>query len=297
MDEISEETYQTKRITVPSAEKILRVPFSCLDYGFLTLVDYMGSDESIVEAARVSYQKGTRKISDDKNLIRYLLRHKHTTPFEMVEIKFHAKMPIFVARQWVRHRTASINEESLRYSEPCEEYYVPALENICCQSKDNKQGRSEELPAELSRSFQDDVKKISNQARMIRDKYSELGMARELSRIVLPVNQYSQWYWKANLHNIFNFLRLRMDLHAQYEIRVYANAMAEIVKNVAPIAYDAFEDYILNAVNLTKLDQKTLRLIIQNGKMLEEALNETMSTKKREREEFEKKLDSILSHL
>ena len=231
----------------------------CLDKGFIRLVDSMGSDDAIVQAARVSYGKGTTKVSRDKGLIRYLLRHRHSTPFEMVELKFHAKMPIFVARQWVRHRTANINEYSLRYSEAQHDFYIPEEKDIHFQSQFNKQGRDErEVPVDLKQKVVDHFNEISEKTFAIYDELNEAGIARELARGILPVNLYTEWYWKNDLHNIFHFLRLRMDEHAQYEIRVFADAMAEFVKSVVPIAYEAFEDYHLNGMYFSNLEKDLL---------------------------------------
>ena len=229
----------------------------CLDKGFIRLVDSMGGDAAIVQAARVSYGKGTTKVSRDRALIRYLMRHHHSTPFEMVELKFHAKMPIFVARQWVRHRTANINEYSLRYSEAIDDFYIPRAEDIHFQSTTNKQGREViDVPTELRKKTVAYFKEMSKKSYVIYNELNEAGIARELARAVLPVNIYTQWYWKNDLHNTFHFLRLRMDDHAQYEIRVYAKAMAAMVKEVVPIAYEAFEDYILNGMYFSRLDQE-----------------------------------------
>ena len=232
----------------------------CLDKGFVRLVDSMGSDAAIVQAARVSYGKGTTKVSRDRALIRYLMRHHHSTPFEMVELKFHAKMPIFVARQWVRHRTANINEYSLRYSEAVDDFYIPRPENVHFQSKWNKQGREMAVvPAELKAKTVAYFKEMSQRSYELYTELNEAGIARELARAVLPVNLYTQWYWKNDLHNTFHFLRLRMDDHAQYEIQVYATAMAEMVKRVVPIAYEAFEDYILNGMFFSMIDREIFR--------------------------------------
>lgn len=231
----------------------------CLDKGFIRLVDSMGGDEAIVQAARVSYGKGTTKTSQDRGLIRYLMRHRHTTPFEMVELKFHCKMPIFVARQWVRHRTANINEYSLRYSEARDDFYIPDPENIQYQSTLNKQGRSGEIPPELKTKVIQAFEKISRESF---DLYAELnaaGIARELARAILPVNIYTEWYWKNDLHNILHFLHLRMDTHAQYEIRVYAEAMAAIVKKIAPMAYEAFQDYRVKGLRFSQIEQDIFR--------------------------------------
>ncbi len=198
----------------------------CLDKGFVRLVDSMGGDDAIVQAARVSYGQGTSKVSQDRGLIRYLMRHRHTTPFEMVEFKFHCKMPIFVARQWVRHRTANINEYSLRYSEARDEFYMPDPEHIQFQSALNKQGRMGEVPIELKQKVFDSFKEISERSFAIYSELNEAGVARELARSILPVNLYTEWYWKNDLHNLLHFVGLRSDSHAQYEIRVFSDAMA-----------------------------------------------------------------------
>ena len=235
---------------------ISKEAIQCLDKGFVRLVDSMGSDDSIVQAARVSYGKGTKKRTQDRGLIRYLMRHKHTTPFEMVEFKFHAKMPIFVARQWVRHRTATINEYSLRYSEARDDFYIPNFDDIHFQSTINKQGRAEtEVPDELKNRVISHFEEISKRSFDLYSEMNENGIARELARAILPVNFYTEWYWKNDLHNTFHFLRLRMDAHAQYEIRVYANAMAEIIKKIVPMAFEAFEDYVLNGLDFSNSDR------------------------------------------
>lgn len=248
------------------AEKIYpKGATKCLDKGFIRLVDSMGNDDAIVQAARVSYGKGTTKLNRDKALIRYLLRHRHSTPFEMVELKFHAKMPIFVARQWVRHRTANINEYSLRYSEAQHDFYIPEEKDIHFQSKFNKQGRDDtEVPTELKKKVVNYFKDISEKTFNIYDELNEAGIARELARGILPVNLYTEWYWKNDLHNIFHFLKLRMDEHAQYEIRVFANAMAEFVKQVVPIAYEAFEDYILNGMYFSNFESSLINTKLPN---------------------------------
>jgi thymidylate synthase (FAD) len=239
------------RVIVPEADAILDKEFKVLDRGFVRLVDYMGSDESIVQAARVSYGKGTKKVTEDRGLIRYLMRHRHTTPFEMVELKFHVKLPIFVARQWIRHRTANVNEYSGRYSIMKEEFYRPEPGDIEFQSQANKQGRTGEVPDDLKAEFRGYLEKSQKEAY---DKYQEFvgaDLARELARINLPLSLYTEWYWKIDLHNLFHFLKLRLDAHAQKEIRAYAEIMAEMVRKVCPTAYEAFEDFQLNAVHLS----------------------------------------------
>ena len=230
----------------------------CLDKGFVRLVDSMGGDDAIVQAARVSYGQGTSKVSQDRGLIRYLMRHRHTTPFEMVEFKFHCKMPIFVARQWVRHRTANINEYSLRYSEARDEFYMPDPEHIQFQSALNKQGRMGEVPIELKQKVLDSFKEISERSFAIYSELNEAGVARELARSILPVNLYTEWYWKNDLHNLLHFVGLRSDSHAQYEIRVFSDAMAESVKAVAPFAWEAYQDYVVNGMRFSRIEQSLL---------------------------------------
>ena len=254
----------TKRLVIPSAENILYKPYNCLDHGFVRLVDYMGGDSSIVQAARVSYGKGTKKVSDDRALIRYLMRHEHNTPFEMVELKFHAKMPIFVARQWIRHRTASVNEISGRYSDLEAEFYIPLLEDLGLQSKNNKQGREgylEPKKAEFVRKLLiDDALNDAEHYKLLQ----ETGLARELSRIGLGLNVYTQWYWKIDLHNLFHFLKLRKDSHAQKEIRVYADIMGDITSKVVPFAYESFEDYKLNETKLSRLEVEVISKLVSS---------------------------------
>ena len=230
----------------------------CLDKGFVRLVDSMGGDDAIVQAARVSYGQGTSKVSQDRGLIRYLMRHRHTTPFEMVEFKFHCKMPIFVARQWVRHRTANINEYSLRYSEARDEFYFPDPEHIQFQSALNKQGRSGEVPLELKQKVLDYFKEISERSFTMYQELNEAGIARELARSLLPVNIYTEWYWKNDLHNLLHFIGLRLDSHAQYEIRVYSDAMAVSVKAVAPFAWEAYQDYVVHGMRFSRIEQNLL---------------------------------------
>ena len=230
----------------------------CLDKGFVRLVDSMGGDDAIVQSARVSYGKGTSKLSQDRGLIRYLMRHRHTTPFEMVEFKFHCKMPIFVARQWVRHRTANINEYSLRYSEARDEFYFPDPNHIEFQSAVNKQGRMGEVDKELKKKVQAYFKEISDRSFEIYSELNEAGVARELARAILPVNLYTEWYWKNDLHNLLHFIGLRSDGHAQYEIRVFSDAMASYVKKVAPFAWEAYQDYVVKGMRFSKIEQSIL---------------------------------------
>ena len=268
---------ETQRPVSPGAEKRLGEVIPVLDHGFVYLVDYMGNDSSVDQAARVSYGTGTRKVNETRELIRYLYRHEHTGPFEMVEFKFHAKMPIFVARQWVRHRTASINEQSARYSILDKEFFIPEPDVIATQSKTNRQGRGEVIDpaqAEYVRQLiiEDASRNYEHYEYMLNDngkgKPVDPGramIAKELSRIDLNLNFYTQWYWKTDLHNLLHFLHLRVDPHAQYEIRVYAEAMSEITKDVVPISWEAFEDYKLHSVNLSKPDQQVLGQILKKS--------------------------------
>jgi len=238
----------------------------CLDHGFVALVDCMPrlvpegktGDYSIVQAARVSYGQGTKQVSEDRGLVRYLMRHRHSTPFEMVEFKFHISMPIFVARQWIRHRTANVNEYSARYSIVPDRFYRPSVDAVRKQSKSNRQGGDEPIDAGTAEEFL----KLLEGAEANYQKYLELterGVARELARAVLPVSVYTEWYWKCDLHNIFHFLSLRMDPHAQIEIQDYAKAMYELIKPIVPVACEAFEDYRLNAMHLTGLEIDAIR--------------------------------------
>ena len=246
-------------------EKVLYQPFNVLDHGFVRVVDYMGNDSSVVQAARVSYGSGTKKVNADKGLINYLISHRHTTPLEMCEIKFHIKLPIFIARQWIRHRTASVNEYSARYSIMEDEFYIPNAKDLLSQSKVNHQGRDENKPLSVkqqkevlellksdSRQCYDNYLKMINQdlSGNIVDKNKD-GLARELARMNLPVNCYTQWYWKIDLHNLLNFLFLRSDSHAQYEIREYANVMLNITKKWVPNCYDAFFKYRITGKELS----------------------------------------------
>ena len=238
--------------------KISEDTIKCLDKGFVRLVDSMGGDDAIVQAARVSYGKGTSKVSQDRGLIRYLMRHRHTTPFEMVEFKFHCKMPIFVARQWVRHRTANINEYSLRYSQARDEFYFPDPRHIQFQSTLNKQGRTGKVPKNLTDKVIKYFKDISERSFSMYQELNESGLARELIRAILPVNLYTEWYWKNDLHNLLHFIGLRSDSHAQYEIRVYSDAMAESVKKVAPFAWEAYQDYVVKGLRFSQIEQSLL---------------------------------------
>ena len=276
------------------AEAILDKEYKCLNAGFVRLVDYMGGDESIVQAARVSYGKGTKTVHEDRGLIRYLMRHMHTTPFEMVELKFHCKLPIFVARQWIRHRTANVNEYSGRYSIMKDEFYVPDVEAIHYQSRRNKQGCEGEVPSELRQKV---LNILATSQRQMYDEYSHMleeDIARELARINLPLSVYTEWYWKIDLHNLFHFLRLRMDPHAQYEIRTYGEAIAEITRKVVPVAWEAFEDYMLKAEHFSRLELKILTERLDVQCITKEYL-EGKGMKGREAEEFLEKLNHLQS--
>ena len=275
VDQQRERSQETLRATVPALEKILYTPIARLDHGFVRVVDYMGDDGAVVQAARVSYGRGTQIRSTDRTLIRYLMRHHHTTPFEMCEIKLHVKLPIFVARQWVRHRTANINEYSARYSVLDREFYIPGPDVIASQSEGNRQGRGELVPAEHATWVQ---QLLIEDATRAYDHYAELlnqdrdgspldpnrdGLARELARINLSLNYYTQWYWKVDLHNLLNFLHLRADPHAQYEIRVYAEAILDqIVKPWVPLSHEAFLDYRLNARTLSSQAIQMVRRLV-----------------------------------
>ena len=234
-----------------------------LDHGFIRVIDYMGDDAAIVQAARVSYGAGTKHVQNDEGLIRYLMRHWHSTPFEMCEVKLHVKLPVFVARQWIRHRTANVNEYSARYSILDREFYIPAPENLAAQSAVNNQGRGEVLQGEEAARVLDLLKSDANTAydhyEAMLSTEGQLGLARELARMNLPANIYTQWYWKVDLHNLFHFLRLRADPHAQYEIRVYADAICKVVADWVPIAYAAFVDYRMGGVNLSGKAVEVLR--------------------------------------
>ena len=268
--------YRTARVTVPKLEELLYTPIAVLDHGFIRVVDYMGDDSAIVQAARVSYGRGTRRVSDDRGLIRYLMRNRHTSPFEMCEIKLHVKLPIFVARQWIRHRTASVNEYSARYSVLDREFYVPSADVIAEQSKTNRQGRGNQLTSDDATYVQ---ALLQNDANQVYDHYEELlnekengepddpsraGLARELARINLSLNFYTQWYWKIDLHNLMNFLSLRAEEHAQYEIRAYAEAILEkIMKTWVPLTYEAFCDYRINSHVLSEQALSVVRSMIE----------------------------------
>ena len=281
------QTAQTRRATVPAMEDLLYLCHDVLDHGFVRVVDYMGDDSAIVQAARVSYGAGTKKARDHSGLIRYLMRHWHSTPFEMCEIKLHVKLPVFVARQWIRHRTANVNEYSARYSILDREFYIPAPEQLAAQSSTNNQGRGETLDGEEAARVLDILREDATRAY---DHYEEMlsqdgqrGLARELARMNLPANIYTQWYWKTDLHNLFHFLRLRADGHAQYEIRAYADVLCGIVAEWVPAAYAAFEDYRLKGANLSGPAMDCLRRMLAG----EEVTRETSGMSAGEWREFQ----------
>ena len=277
-EEIKEQQSQetkTKRVTAPELEKVLYEAIPILDHGFIRVIDYMGDDTSIVQAARVSYGKGTKKVSTDSGLIKYLMRHWHSTPFEMCEIKYHIKLPIFIARQWIRHRTANVNEYSARYSILDKEFYLPSPEHLAAQSKNNRQGRGDILEGEQAKKVLDLLKNdaeqtYNNYETMLNEKYDGTvidentnGLARELARMNLTLNTYTQWYWKTDLLNLMNFLRLRADSHAQYEIRVYADIMLDTVKKWVPITYDAFMDYRVGGTEVSAKGKIIIQKLIK----------------------------------
>ena len=281
-EEIKEQQSQetkTKRVTAPELEKVLYEAIPILDHGFIRVIDYMGDDTSIVQAARVSYGKGTKKVSTDSGLIKYLMRHWHSTPFEMCEIKYHIKLPIFIARQWIRHRTANVNEYSARYSILDKEFYLPSPEHLAAQSKNNRQGRGDVLEGEQAKKVLDLLKNdaeqtYNNYETMLNEKYdgtvideNTSGLARELARMNLTLNTYTQWYWKTDLLNLMNFLRLRADHHAQYEIRTYADAMLETVKKWVPITYEAFMDYRVGGTEVSSKGKKIIQKLIKGEKV------------------------------
>lgn len=250
------------RPTVPEADRLIGVRRPVLAHGFVALVDYMGNDAAIVQAARVSYGQGTRSVRDDRGLIRYLLRHRHTTPFEMVELKFLVRLPIYVARQWVRHRTASLNEYSARYSVVPDEFDLPAPDAVRRQSTRNRQGRGEPLPTETVERFRSDLDGVSRAAYDAYRRALDAGVARETARMVLPLAYYTEWYWKIDLHNLFRFLSLRLDPHAQEEIRLYAAQLATIAAVVCPVACEAFEEYTVAGLSLSRREQRALAALL-----------------------------------
>jgi len=299
IEALRSEKTETARVTAPELEAVLYQPIEVLDHGFVRVIDYMGDDSSVVQSARVSYGKGTKKISNDKGLIKYLMRHRHSTPFEMCEIKFHIKLPIFIARQWIRHRTANVNEYSARYSILDKEFYIPSAENLAAQSQINNQGRGDALTDDEASNV---IQILKNDAEQTYANYETLlnenssggvldegksGIARELARMNLTLNTYTQWYWKIDLNNLLHFLALRADDHAQYEIRVYADVMLDLVKKWVPLTYEAFEDYRMGGTELSAKEIKLMRKLLKGEKVSfeEEGLS------KREWSELQKKFD------
>jgi thymidylate synthase (FAD) len=272
---LREQAVPTRRAVVPALEEILYQPLPVLDRGFVRVIDYMGDDGAIVQAARVSYGRGTKKVSDDRGLINYLMRMRHTSPFEMCELKLHVKLPIFVARQWIRHRTANVNEYSARYSVLEDEFYVPAAEHVASQASSNRQGRDRVLEREQAAAVQDSIRTNAERAyaeylaMLNQDETGEAidpereGLARELARIVLPLNTYTEWYWKTDLHNLLHFIALRADPHAQYEIRAYAEVLLDVVRRWAPLTCAAFENHRLHAAELSGQALAVLRRMLE----------------------------------
>jgi thymidylate synthase (FAD) len=286
---------QTKRTVSPGAEEILGLYFPVLDHGFVALVDYMGSDEDIERAARVSYGYGTRKRSQTRGLLRHLHRHGHTTPSEMVELKFHCCMPIFVARQWIRHRTANVNELSERYSLVPMLFYTPPDEQLQAQSAQNRQGRAgQPLPTGLRSEAKQRWQDGRAAASATYDWLTSHEVARELARIDLPLSTYTQWYWKIDLHNLLHFLTLRVDAHAQWEIQQYGQLMAGMLKRVAPLSYEAWIDYDVGGARFSRMEMDALRALLHasedgvegQGRRLERAALATLGLSSREVDEF-----------
>jgi thymidylate synthase (FAD) len=277
------EAATTRRAVSPGLEEMLYQPLPVLDHGFIRVIDYMGDDAAVVQAARVSYGRGTKKVSEDRGLIHYLMRHRHSTPFEMCEIKLHVKLPIFVARQWIRHRTANVNEYSARYSILDREFYVPAEEKLAAQSLSNRQGRGDVLQGKEAAQVLDLLRTDATRAydhhlTMLNESEdgqkiddSRQGLARELARMNLGLNFYTQWYWKVDLHNLMHFLSLRADAHAQYEIRVYADAMVDLLKRWVPLTAEAFVEHRLHGVTLSKSAWGTIKRMLAGDTITQEA--------------------------
>ena len=281
----------TRRVTVRALEDLLYKEIPVLDHGFIRVIDYMGDDGAVVQAARVSYGKGTKKVSNDRGLIRYLLRHRHTTPLEMCEIKLHVKLPMFVARQWIRHRTANVNEYSARYSVLDHEFYVPEPGTLAAQSASNRQGRDEGFTPEDADQVRSGIAQEGDRAyelyrRLLNETQAgevidadRQGLARELARMVLPVNYYTQWYWKIDLHNLLHFLSLRADPHAQYEIRAYADAICDVVAAWVPLVWEAFKDYRLDGAAVSGPGLEVLRGLLDENALKDEARLEALREK------------------
>jgi len=287
----------TKRVTSPELEKILYEAIPVLDHGFVRVIDYMGDDRSIVQSARVSYGKGTKKVSTDSGLIKYLMRHRHSTPFEMCEIKYHVKLPIFIARQWIRHRTANVNEYSARYSILDKEFYMPSKDHLAAQSTSNRQGRGDLINGKQADEILNILKKDAEQTYdnyelMLNERFdgttinkNNKGLARELARMNLTLNTYTQWYWKTDLLNLLNFLSLRADSRAQYEIRAYADVMVGSLKKWVPITFDAFMDYRVGGMELSAKGKSVIQKMLkgddcnfQNSNLSKREWNELMES-------------------
>ncbi len=266
VESVRQDRARTRRVVSEGMEDHLHVVHDVLDHGFVRVVDYLGNDSSIVQAARVSYGAGTRKTREDEGLIRYLMRHRHTTPFEMCEVKFHVKLPMFVARQWIRHRTANVNEYSARYSVLDREFYIPDRHHLAGQSTLNAQGRSSPLPDDEAQRVLDILRNDSTRAydhyEMMLSQDGQVGLSRELARMNLPANVYTQWYWKVDLHNLLRFVALRGDAHAQYEIRAYARKIGEVVRDWVPMTWRAFADYELGGAHLSAPQLECVRRML-----------------------------------
>jgi thymidylate synthase (FAD) len=253
------------RSSVPEADRLIGVKHPVLEHGYVVLVDYMGNDAAIVQAARVSYGAGTKTVRDDRGLIRYLMRHRHTTPFEMVEFKFLLRLPIYVARQVIRHRTANVNEYSARYSIVPDEFDVPVPGAVRLQSTRNRQGRGDRAPPEIDARFRSDLERLCSDAYRVYTEALTAGVARETARMVLPLAYYTEWYWKIDLHNLLHFLALRLDPHTQEETRLYAAEMGRIARAVCPVAYEAFEEFTLEGVSLSRREQRAVRSLLDGA--------------------------------
>jgi thymidylate synthase (FAD) len=294
IQELRQNSSQTLRPSVAALEEILYQPLAVLDHGFVRVIDYMGDDAAIVQSARVSYGKGTKKVNEDQGLINYLMRHWHTTPFEMCEIKLHVKLPIFIARQWIRHRTANVNEYSARYSVMDKEFYIPSAENLAVQSSSNRQGRGDTLNPEQAdyvlKMLRSDAEQVYNHyEEMLSDGENDLNLARELARMNLTLNYYTQWYWKIDLHNLMHFLHLRADSHAQYEIRAYADVIMDIMKRWVPMTYEAFQNYRLHSAHISRQGMEVVRRMIRGENVTQESSGLT----KREWEELQSTLQNL----
>jgi len=266
-----------------SQEKIIGMEFKVLNHGFVRVVDFMGSDDAIVQAARVSYGNGTKTKREDDALINYLMKHRHTSPFEMCEIKLHIKLPMFIARQWIRHRTANVNECSARYSVLPEEFYVPNVEDVLPQSVQNKQCRGGEISSNEAQSAVDLIQETcelayKNYQKLLSSDDESQGIAREIARGVLPVNMFTEWYWKIDLHNLLHFIKLRIHPHAQYEIRLYAEILAKIVEAWCPVTYNAFQEYVLDSVTLSKSQINVLKKLIDKSQIAKTGLSKREET-------------------